>query len=56
MHKVAYDFMTDPRWRLLEEHDRENAFQSYLDELWQKEKDEALRKKRAQSDAFRSEL
>ena len=22
MHKIAYDFLTDPRWRLLEEHDR----------------------------------
>jgi hypothetical protein len=22
MHKIAYDFMTDPRWRLLEEHER----------------------------------
>lgn len=31
MHKVAYDFMADPRWRLLEEHERENTFQAYLD-------------------------
>lgn len=20
MHKIAYDFITDPRWRLLDEH------------------------------------
>lgn len=39
MHKIAYDFLADSRWRLLEEHERENAFQIYMDELAQKERD-----------------
>ena len=56
MHRVAYDFMTDPRWRLLEEHEKENAFQGYMDELWQQEKDAAVQSKREQSDAFRAQL
>jgi pre-mRNA-processing factor 40 len=56
MHRVAYDFLPDPRWRLLEEHDRENTFQAYLDELAQKEKDEALRNKRQACEAFRAAL
>ncbi len=38
MHKIAYDFIADPRWRLLEEHQRENTFQTYMDEIAQKEK------------------
>jgi hypothetical protein len=33
MHKVAYDFLTDPRWRLLDEIDKENTFQDYIDDL-----------------------
>ena len=40
MHKVAYDFMTDPRWRILDEVDKENAFQDFLDGLWVKEKEQ----------------
>ena len=40
MHKIAYDFLTDPRWRLLEEHERENAYQGYMDELAQKERED----------------
>jgi hypothetical protein len=36
MHKVAYDFMTDPRWRILDEIDKENTFQDHIDELWNK--------------------
>ena len=27
MHKVQFEFITDPRWRLLEGIDKENAFQ-----------------------------
>lgn len=33
MHKVQYDFITDPRWRLLEGIEKQNAFQEYLDKL-----------------------
>lgn len=36
MHKVQYDFITDPRWRILEGNDKENAFQDYMDELYNK--------------------
>ena len=31
MHKVQFEFITDPRWRLLEGIDKENAFQQYMD-------------------------
>lgn len=33
MHKVQFDFITDPRWRILDGMDKENAFQDYMDEL-----------------------
>ena len=33
MHKVQFDFITDPRWRILDGIDKENAFQDYMDEL-----------------------
>lgn len=56
MHKVAYDFITDPRWRLLDEHERENTFQNYLDELYHKEKEEQNRQKEANCQAFRTLL
>ena len=46
MHKIAYDFMTDPRWRLLDEHDRENTFQNYMDELAHKEREAAEKAKK----------
>ena len=38
MHKVTYDFQTDPRWRILDENEKENVYQGYMDELWGKEK------------------
>jgi hypothetical protein len=50
---MAYDFMTDPRWRLLEEHERENTFQNYMDELAQKEREEAMASKKDNCEAFR---
>jgi hypothetical protein len=56
MHKVAYDFMIDPRWRILEEHDRESAFQQYIDELWNREKKEQNELRTRCSEMFRSSL
>lgn len=56
MHRVAYDFVADPRWRLLEEHERENTFQAYMDELAQKEREEAARLKKEHCEAFRQQL
>ena len=38
MHRVQFDFITDPRWRMLDGIDKENAFQDYMDELIVKEK------------------
>ena len=47
MHKVQFDFITDPRWRMLDGVDKENAFQDYMDELLVKEKEDSrLQKER----------
>ena len=54
MHKIAYDFITDPRWRLLDEHERENTFQNYMDELYQKEMQEQNQIKQENAHAFRN--
>ena len=45
MHKVQFEFITDPRWRLLEGIDKENAFQQYMDELLIVERDENKKKR-----------
>lgn len=39
-HKVAYLLVHDPRWKVVEERDREILFQDYLDELYNKEKED----------------
>lgn len=39
-HKVAHHFMSDQRWKMVEERDRESLFQDFLDELYNKEKEE----------------
>lgn len=44
-HKVAHVFMNDYRWKALEDKDRENIFQDYLDELFENEKQEKRQKK-----------
>ena len=31
LHRVQFDFITDPRWRILDGVDKENAFQDYMD-------------------------
>jgi FF domain. len=44
-YKVAHHFVNDPRWKALEDRDRENIFQDYLDDLFQKEKEEKRQKR-----------
>lgn len=39
-HKVAVNFIHDPRWKLVEDRDREILFQDFLDELFNKEKED----------------
>jgi len=50
-HKTAHFFQGDPRWRILEEKEREELFQDFLDELERrdKEKQRHLRKQQMQS-------
>jgi len=43
-HKVFHLFMNDPRWRALEDREREQTFQEYLDDLFEKEKEERNKK------------
>ena len=38
-HKTAHLFANDPRYKALEERDRENCFQDYLDKLYDQEKE-----------------
>ena len=40
-YKAAGQFIQDSRWKLVEEKERENLFQDYLDELMTLEKQEA---------------
>lgn len=44
-HKVAHLFMNDYRWKALEEKDRENIFQDFLDYLFDLEKQDRRQKK-----------
>ena len=44
-HKVAHLFIHDARWKAVEERDRENIFQDYLDESYNKEKEDHRNKK-----------
>jgi hypothetical protein len=39
-HKVAQHFIMDQRWKMVEERDREVLFQDFLDDLYNKEKEE----------------
>jgi len=44
-HKVMNHYTHDERWRAVDEKDRESLFQDHLDDLFNKEKEEARRKK-----------
>jgi len=50
-YKTAHFFQGDPRWRILEEKEREELFQDFLDELERRdrEKQRQLRKQQMQS-------
>jgi hypothetical protein len=39
-HKISHLFVLDPRFRILEERDKENVFQDYMDDLYNSEKEE----------------
>lgn len=39
-HKVAHHFLSDQRWKMVEERDRESLFQDFLDDLYNKEKED----------------
>jgi len=39
-YKVFHLLMNDHRWRALEDREREQTFQEYLDDLYEKEKEE----------------
>jgi|JI6StandDraft_1071083.scaffolds.fasta_scaffold02401_10 hypothetical protein len=53
MHKMISEFAPDPRWRALDEVERENVYQMYMDELLNKEKEEAKIKKKECMDGLR---
>lgn len=38
-YKTAHMFINDPRYKALDERDRENCFQDYLDKLYDQEKE-----------------
>ena len=39
-YKISHMFILDPRFKILEERDKENVFQDYMDDLYSKEKEE----------------
>ena len=43
-YKVFHLFMNDPRWKALEDREREQTFQEHLDDLFEKEKDDRIAK------------
>mmetsp|Transcript_13069 Transcript_13069/g.24434 ORF Transcript_13069/g.24434 Transcript_13069/m.24434 type:complete len:483 (+) Transcript_13069:275-1723(+) len=44
-YKTSHFFQGDPRWRILEEKEREDLFQDYLDELEKREKEKKRQEK-----------
>lgn len=38
-HKISHMFLLDPRFKILEERDKENVFQDYMDDLYSSEKE-----------------
>lgn len=43
-YKVFHLFMNDLRWKALDDREREQTFQEYLDDLYEKEKEESAKK------------
>ena len=43
-YKVFHYFVNDYRWKALEDREREQIFQDYLDDLYEKEKEETNQK------------
>ena len=56
MHKMLIELAGDPRWKNLDEEERESVYQSYMDELYNKEKEEAKEKKKYYMDALGKEM
>ena len=55
-YKTAHFFHGDPRWRILEEREREELFQDFLDDLERKEKDKAKQLRKSQMAGLRKAL
>jgi pre-mRNA-processing factor 40 len=55
-YKTAHFFHGDPRWRILEEREREELFQDFLDELERKEKEKAKQTRNSQMAGLRKAL
>ena len=55
-HKVCHQFVGDSRWKSLDEKDRENIFQDYLDSLYEKEREEGRMKRKLLNDQFKAKL
>jgi hypothetical protein len=43
-YKVFQLFMNDPRWKALEDREREQTFQDFLDDLYEKEREDRIQK------------
>ena len=55
-YKTAHMFVHDPRWKAVDERDRENMFQDYLDDCYTHEKEELRKKKREYSEVLREDI
>lgn len=55
-YKTSHFFQGDPRWRILEEKEREDLFQDYLDELEHREKEKKRQERLALMNTFKKLL
>lgn len=55
-YKTAHYFQGDPRWRILEEREREDLYQDFLDELERKDKEKQKQQRNHQMQVLRKIL
>eukprot|EP01017_Pseudomicrothorax_dubius_P008723 TRINITY_DN12880_c0_g1_i2.p1 TRINITY_DN12880_c0_g1~~TRINITY_DN12880_c0_g1_i2.p1 ORF type:complete len:491 (-),score=154.88 TRINITY_DN12880_c0_g1_i2:124-1596(-) len=55
-HKVSMQFHHDQRWKAIDERDRENLFQDFLDDLYERERDRDRQRKREAQDRLQRYL
>ena len=56
MHKTQQFYTNDNRWKSIEEREREALYQDFLDELYDREREEQRRQKKENQEVFKQKL